>query len=377
MRVVASGLVFDGHTAPPHQRSCAFTTVCLLSDGTVLVSGRWGSTRDSPDGHACIFATSDRGTTWEKRYDSHGLNEWDGTAGENKGLTSVELEPGRLHATSLWIDRSDPALPFIHPETQGLLPMRIMHRTSNDDGRTWAPPSRMDTSPHKASSPCSSALLQLPGNILAQPYEQWKDYDDPAPGRPTARLRFSADGGDTWPEFATVARHPDNRLAYWDQRLAIHPDTNQLVATFWTHDFSAGVDIDVHIAWGSPDGRDWSTPRPTALPGQHCQPLALGDDRIIVAYTHRRDPPGIALSISDDFGQTWDRSQDLMVYDSSAGTESGATTSRSQAELWGDMERWRFGHPRAVQLPDGEVFVVYYAGDDVVKSARWARIGMG
>ena len=43
--------------------------------------------------------------------------------------------------------------------------------------------------------------------------------------------------------------------------------------------------------------------------------------------------PGIALSISDDYGKTWDRTQDLMVYDSTVGTESGAASSRSQAEL--------------------------------------------
>ena len=88
----------------------------------------------------------------------------------------------------------------------------------------------------------------------------------------------------------------------------------------------------------------------------------------------RRDPPGIALSISDDYGQTWDQAQDLMVYDSTAGTEPGATDAHSQAELWSDMERWRFGHPRAVLLPNGEVYVVFYAGDDHVKSARWARV---
>ena len=38
-----------------------------------------------------------------------------------------------------------------------------------------------------------------------------------------------------------------------------------------------------------------------------------------------------------------------------------------------DMEAWRFGHPRAVLLP-AEVFVVYYAGDDQAKSARWTRV---
>ena len=62
-----------------------------------------------------------------------------------------------------------------------------------------------------------------------------------------------------------------------------------------------------------------------------CQPLAIGGDRLVAVYTHRRDPPGIALSISDDYGKTWDRAQDLMVYDSTAGTESGATDTLNRS----------------------------------------------
>ncbi len=376
MRLVDAGTVCDVHAIPHHRRNCAFTTVNRLHDGTILVSGRWGSTRDSVDGHACIYATADTGRTWSLRYDGFGQGSWDGTPGEVKGLTSTELTTGKLTATALWLDRSDPDLPFIHPETQGLLPMRIMHVDSEDGGVTWSRPRRMDTVPHLAASPCSFHIIQLPGGVLAQPYEQWKEYTDPSPGRPVARLRFSRDEGRTWPDYVTVARHPDNALAYWDQRLAIHPGDGRLVAMFWTHDFNAGVDIDIHIAHGTPDGRSWTIPRGTGLPGQHCQPLSLGGDRLLAVYPRRRDPPGIVLSISEDFGERWDRERDLLVYDSTAGSESGARGSRSQSELWGDMERWRFGHPRMVRLPDGEVFIVYYAGDDSIKTARWARVSV-
>ena len=376
MKITASGYVYDGRTAPQHQQSCAFTTVYLSTDGTLYVAGRWGSTRDSLDGHPCLFASTDAGDRWEMRHDGLGQWHWDGGPGENKSLACTELKPGELTATSLLVDRSNPELPFINPRTQGLLPMRIIHSTSTDGGRTWSASRVMDASPHLAASTCTHAIMQLPGGLLAQPYEHWKEFDDPEPAWPAARLRYSRDGGTTWPEFATVASHPENRLAYWDQRLAIHPDTGQLIAMFWTHDFARGQDIDVHIAWGSADGRDWSEPQGTGLPGQHCQPLALGGARLLAAYTHRRDPPGIRLSLSDDFGRTWDRSRDLMVYDSSAGTESGAGLSRSQKDLWSDMEAWRFGHPRAALLPTGEVFVVYYAGDDQAKSARWARVSL-
>ena len=376
MHIIDSGYVYDGRRAPAHQQNCAFTTLCRMQDGTIIVSGRWGSARDSPDGHACIFASTDHGTRWEKRYDGYGRLDWAEIPGENKGLTCSELRAGVLTASSLWVDRSDPDLPFINPQTQGLLPMRIIHTTSTDGGYTWETPRRMETAPHLAASPCSSSILMLPDGVLAQPYEHWKEYDDPQPGRPAARLRLSGDQGATWPDYVTVAQDPDNTLAYWDQRLALHPQTGQLVAMFWTHDFVAGNDRDIHIAWGSADGKEWSSPSPTGLPGQHCQPLALGGSQLVAAYTHRRDPPGIALSISDDFGKTWRRDQDLMVYDSTAGTESGAAASRSQAEYWSDMELWRFGHPRAVLLPGGEILVVFYAGDNRVKSARWARIAL-
>ena len=163
MEVLDSGVIGDGQAIPDHRRNCAFTTLNRLQEGTLLVSGRWGSARDSVDGHACIWATPDNGRTWDLRYDGYGKGSWDGTPGELKGLTSTELMPGRLTATALWVDRSDPDLPFIHPDTQGLLPMRIMHVESADGGYTWGPPRRMNTSPHLAASPCSHAIIRLPG----------------------------------------------------------------------------------------------------------------------------------------------------------------------------------------------------------------------
>jgi len=374
MELKDTGYIYNIEGLPEHRRNCAFTTVYRCKDGTLLVSGRWGSQRDSPDGHASIYASSDEGRTWSLRFDGYGQGALENTAGEFKGLTSTELRPGRLTATALWVDRSEQKLPFIHPNTQGLLPMRIIHTCSEDGGATWSTPKPMDTAPHVASSPCSSSIIKLADGVLAQPYESWKEYTDVTPGKPAARLRFSYDQGKTWPDYATVAQHPDDRLAYWDHRLAIHPENGRLVAMFWTHDLREGVDLNIHIAYGSPNGRVWTTPVDTGLHGQHCQPLSLGGGRLLALYPRRQDPPGIIASYSEDFGNSWNHEDDLMIYDSKAGTESGVTGSRTQEELWGDMERWRFGHPRAVRLTDEEMLVVYYAGDDLVKSARWARV---
>ncbi len=339
-----------------------------------MVSGRWGSSRDSANGHPCIFATSDNGLTWHLRYDGYQNCTWGGLSGEIKGLTSTEVEPGKIIATALWVDRSDPDLPFINPRTQGLLPMRIMHVTSADFGFSWESPVPMDTTPHLAASPCSSHILRLPSGILAQPYEQWKEYNDDRPGKPGARLRFSEDGGQTWPKYVTVAQHPKNQIAYWDQRLSIDPNTGNIVAMFWTHNFRLQHDIDIHISYGSPDGQIWTIPRNTTLPGQHCQPLCMGNNVLLAVYSRRRTSPAIVLSISRDLGKSWDHQEDVIIYDSTQGPESGAEGSRTQSELWGDMEKWRFGHPRMVKLPNNEVFITYYGGTDSVQTARWARV---
>jgi hypothetical protein len=143
---------------------------------------------------------------------------------------------------------------------------------------------------------------------------------------------------------------------------------------FWTHEPASGRDVDVHIAWGSPDGRTWTDPVGTGLPGQHCQPISIGGDRVVAVYSHRQDPPGIRAALSDDFGRTWDRATEVVVWASDAGDEPGSGKARAQEEFWNDMGAWQFGHPRGAVLPSGEVLVVFYGGSGITRSARWARL---
>ena len=151
MRVVASGVVYDGATAPPYgRRSIRRTTVCRAGDGTLYVSFRRGTDHESIDGHPITLASTDDGTTWEIRYDGYGQGALDGTPGQFMSLAWYETEPGVLMGTALWIDHSDPTLPFMNPETEGLLPEKIVLAVSTDGARTWDSRQVMDTSPHRA-----------------------------------------------------------------------------------------------------------------------------------------------------------------------------------------------------------------------------------
>ena len=372
MRLVASGTVFDTRHAPANERSASSLSSLLASDDTLYVTFRLGTERESGDGHTAVTASRDLGATWEIRH--LGLRErfLDGVPGETRGFQVAELTPGELTASVLWTDRSDPAKPWVNQVTQGLLPMRNYHVTSRDGAITWSRPRPIDL-PHPSAS-TTGPLLALPGSVLVQPFEHWKAYDDPAVGRPRALLRFSGDGGATWPDEAVVAADPENRLYYWDQRLAVHPHTRQLVAMFWTFNRVEGHDVAIHIAWGSPDGRSWTAPQPTTLDGQHCQPVSVGGDGLVAVYTHRRSPPGIRAARSRDFGRTWEAADEVQIYGSGAGDEAFATGAESTRDYWNAMGAWQFGHPRGVALPNGEVFAVFYAGEGATRSARWARV---
>jgi hypothetical protein len=373
MEVVASGVTWDARTAPINERSASSNSAICLADGTILVSCRLGSDREGADGHTAIFASTNAGETWELRF--HGLSErvWDDLPGETRGWYIAELEPGRLTASVLWTDRSDPAARWVDPVTQGLLEMRVYQLVSSDGGRSWPERRLIDLSPHPGAS-STGPVLRLADGALAQPFEHWKERHDPAPGHPAAWLRLSTDGGRTWPADVLVAHHHEDALFYWDQRLDTHPTNGRLINMFWTHEPAAGRDVDIHVAWGTPDGLSWTVPTGTGLAGQHCQPIAVGGDRVVAVYSHRSNPPGIRAALSEDFGRTWDPAGEIVVWASDAGTEPGAGGPRAQDDFWNDMGAWQFGHPRGALLPSGEVLVTFYGGSGVTRSARWARL---
>lgn len=372
MKILDRGLIFDATQAPPNQRSCAFTSVARLSDGTLLVAFRNATGRDAPDGRVRVMRSRDDGGTWETLH--AGLTGiLDGVEGNFYVAYFTELTPGHMLGAFKWVDRSNPSLSYVNPVTTGILPMRILLTESRDGGATWGPYRLASLAPHKGAS-MTGPIWRLPTGALALPFETWKEYDDTSLAVQMTRLRLSYDEGQTWTDDLMVAYDPEQHILYWDNRIAIHPISGQLVAMFWTHDRRIDHDLPNHITWGSPDGTTWTTPSPTPLHGQHCQPIALGGDGLLAVYVHRQDPPSLRAVGSQDFGRTWDMANELVFYDSRVGTEPGMAEKPSHEEFWQDMMAWRFGHPRGTLLPDGSVLVAYYAGDHHATSMHWVRI---
>ncbi|MBM4407944.1 MAG: exo-alpha-sialidase [Chloroflexi bacterium] len=376
LRVVDRGLVYRGADHPEWaRRSIRRTNVVRTTAGELIVSFRRCAGDDSPDGHPVVFASADEGRTWEERFSGRGQGALDGVPGQVMNLSIAEVEPGRLLGTSLWVDLSS-GRPWVNPVTGGMLPLWIVHRESTDGGRTWGDARVLDLAPQIATTPCANPVMRLANGDLAQPFETLKAYDDADEAQSKAWLQVSHDGGRTWPTQVMVAGDPENARWYWDQRLAVRPDDGRLVGMFWTRDVAGQRDLPSSIAWGTPDGMSWTDPSSTGLPGQHTQPVPLGGERLLAVWSHR-ELPGIVASISEDFGRTWDRSRDLVLFRSDAGREPGAGQREDLAGYLQSMIRYHFGHPRAVRLPDGDIFATWCQGTDEVKDVAWARIRTG
>ncbi|CAN5857724.1 hypothetical protein BH20CHL4_BH20CHL4_12990 [soil metagenome] len=371
MHVKAGGTIFDATSAPLDQRSNAFTSLMQLGGGAYLAAFRTASGRDAPDGRLRIMK-SDDGRTWSTAHP--GLTATiDDVKGNIYSGYFTETEPGRLLGAFVWVDRSNPDLSFVHPETAGILHTRNLLAESTDHGAKWSGFREVDLSPETGCT-ITGPIFRVDGQTLALPYETWKSYEDTSPGKHTALLRLSHNGGATWPDRVVVASDPDAQVFYWDQRIAMHPETRQLVVMFWTHNRTLGADIENHIAWADATGRRWTVPRPTGWKGQHCQPLPLGRDRLAAIYVHRHHSASLRMVISEDFGMTWDSDNELTFYDHAALPAIEHDASKPFEEFWRDMMRWEFGHPRAVLNPDGDVLIAYYAGDQNSTSMVWSLI---
>lgn len=296
----------------------------------------------------------------------------DGVDFDSYGGFLSELSPGILTGVFVWVDRSNPHQSFVNPVTAGVLEMRNFLATSIDGGATWHDWREIDLGPDQGCA-CTGPVFEIEPGVLALPYETWKSYDDPSPGKHTASLRLSGDGGQSWNERRTVAADPTGNIFYWDQRVAIHPETGELVAMFWTHDRDLAADIGNHICWSSGVDQEWSTPVPAGWSGQHCQPVSLGGDRLLAVHTERTPPGGIIVRLSDDFGRTWIEDQTLRVYEPPA---RPADAQRSFEDFWQSMMSWPFGHPRAVVTPEGDVLIAWYAGVADVIGINWARVAI-
>lgn len=365
------GIIFHGKK-DTGQQSCAFPGICVLPSGRWLASCRAAPSKTENTGqHVLLSWSEDEGRTWSEQASPFIPAPVAGRPGLFRGAYLTSLGDNRVLAALVWVDYSNPELPFFNEETEGLLDTRIFLAESEDGGNTWSAPKMMDTSPFRVPTPLTGPVLVLRNGEWACQFELNKHYYDPAVWRHSSVLMFSRDEGRTWSEYVITSYDPENRIFYWDQRPAVLLD-GRILDLFWTYDNKAAVYRNIQARQSFDNGRNWSEMWDTGVPGQPAQPVSLPDGRVAMVYVDRTGLPAIKLRVSEDGGRTWPAPEHT-IYQARGRIQTRKKDSMQDA--WAEMGKFSVGLPATASLPNGDTLVVFYAGPSPdCTDIRWVHI---
>jgi hypothetical protein len=370
LQVEAPGTLWEAAPDDPFGHACE-PRIVRLRDGTILVSHRVGTRRESADGRPHLLRSHDDGATWEdlgRPQDDAKPAGWD-----LRGMGMAQLASGDVLSVTIGLDKSGDR-PVYNPDGEGLVPIANLFARSSDRGTTWSAPWPLTGQPIPQTA--SQGLLVLPDGDVLMTFETFKEYDETGPWRYQGGALRSHDGGVTWPEQVISAASdfegdPHDTM-WWDPRIARLAD-GTLVQFYYAFRHRTGGEGLVHAGWSRDGGRTWTLPTPTSLHGQATYPIALPDGGLVAFQQQRTEPQTMVAHWSGDGGHTFDPASETVVYEHLA-PSAGAAEGVDSFDYLMSMDRFTFGHPCGVPLGDGRLLLVWYAGGLTRTSIRQATV---
>lgn len=371
MRLVSSGVL--ARAVPGTDRAnLTFGTVTALADGTLLATLRSGPEKDTAQDRIEFFRSSDLGETWSGPVYPFTSPDIDGKKGSLKICYVTELAPGRLIAAAMWIDRENyPGQPLFNAETEGCLPMAILVADSLDNGESWSAWRRVPMPDDIGPPSLTNPLLKLADGRLAMSIETNKPYLDTSKWQQRAVYFHSSDEGQTWSAPVTAAEDPSGRIFNWDLRAAVAAD-GRIGSFAWTYDSQTATYLDIHRRISADGGMSWSAPEALGFADQAARPAIMPDGRVVLAWVDRFGSQSIRARLATSLDAPFDAASEVVIYQHGQGEAASSDTG----DMLASMDLWSFGLPYAETLPNGDVLVVYYAGEPTALDLRWARLAV-
>ena len=296
-----------------HRRNCVMKAdIARLQDGDLLLAFREGpehSAGFSPtvNGRVCTLRSQDNGQSWgefqvvaERHHQDH------------RDPSMTQLADGTILMPYCHCDRYDES---------GRVTSLFEHIhliKSHDGGHTWdEEPQHVDYSPF-GSALTENKCLELPNGRILLPF----DNVAPEEGETkAAAVLKSDDKGGSWQYLSTICTEdPKTGLPPWPCEPALaRVASGRLVCVI--RSLTRPTPPHGGFLWQSysdDDGETWCEPWETSLPGQaKGELLVLRDGRLLCTVGFRNDERatyggisnfetnGIAVTISEDEGQTW------------------------------------------------------------------------
>ena len=371
MRITDRGAVYRNESDPARS-SCFSPSICVLPQGRWLSAFSVAPTKMKPARECLISHSDNRGGSWSPPIAPFSAPPVEGKPGGFRSAYLTPLGGQRVLASLIWVDQTDPALPFFNETTEGLLDTRIFLAFSDDSGVTWSKPRLIESSPFNMPVPLTGATLVLPSGEWACQFELNKPYEDTSPWRHSSVLMFSDDAGNSWHDHVRVTDDPELRLFYWDQRPVVLSD-RRILNLFWTFDRKSAVYLNAHARESRDNGRTWSQIWDCGFPGQPAPPVSLPDGRIAVVYMDRTAAPVLKLRVSNDGGRTWPKETEVVLHEPQLNSQN--SRKKTMQDAWAEMSKFSIGLPCTALTREGDLLVVYYAGTHTDRTGvEWITI---
>ena len=351
----------------PAENYCGWPTVTRLSNGD-LVAVYSGSRQQHvcPYGRIHFVRSTDEGRTWSEPVllTSGPLDDRDAGIVEaaNGDLVVVwftslaferELQENLRFAAQLSPEERAEweAISRSLNDTIRLRELGCWAKISSDGGKTWSQPVATQVNSPHGPIRLKNGTLFYAGKFRAE----GRIGERHSPFSLVIGAAISCDHGRTWQRLSEIAPMPGHDGALYGELHAVEAADGRIVVHIRNNREEPKNEI---LQTESFDGgRTWTEVRSTGLWGFPSHLLKLKDNRLLVSYSHRREPRGNRIAISHDHGQSWSEPLEL----------TGGETCND------------FGYPSTVQLDDHTFYTVWYTRQEnsraaCIKGARWKLI---
>ena len=375
LEIIDEGILFINPDPTYHHVSAFFPSIVQLSDQEFICLYQIGEGIYAADSNIALQRSVDGGASWSEEgliYDrSKDERPW-----SYHGSFVSRMSDGTLVACPFRADRSDPKQPFFN-DSGGLMPIDPLIQLSKDNGKSWTDPSPLNLPEEKQATAAQSVIELADGRWWAA-FDLWATFDDHNPYKPCMVAFTSDDQGESWKDRVVMADGATDGKGYWHGR-PLRLSDDRLFSLLWSADMtrpdSGPIDLPIHCATADAAGREWTTPKPTQIPGQTNCTAQLPDGRLAAIYTWREaEQPGFMVVISDDGGQTWDLKNQVRVWDATGWTHIGLSIPDLYPR---SHDTIAFGAPSIMTLMNGEVLACWWCTYASQVHTRWARLKVG
>jgi Neuraminidase (sialidase) len=313
-----------------------FPVAIRLDSGEILAVLRGGGPHIGKAGRLDLVRSSDQGRTWSK--------PWTAVDGpdDDRNPALGQLADGTILLAFAVLSGYDSSELKLAGTRQDWVFDGVYIMRSKDRGRSWTRPERSPAihsfyAGRGAVSPYGKIIQLEDGTVIMAVYFDFYD----SRGHESYIFR-SKDGGKTWGEPTLLAKG-------YNETAVVELGTGRLLSAMRSE---KGAHIAVTRSVDA--GHTWSEPVRVTEDGEHPADLIrLKNGNILMSYGERNTPRGARAVISRDGGETWEKSELVVLADDAPNTDCG--------------------YPSSIEAAEGKIVSLFYRVDDLNDAPRSAK----